>query len=368
MNRIVFTGGGTGGHIIPNVAIIQKIKQEFPDLEILYIGSRKGPEAKMIPEMGIVGVSYKAVATGKLRRYFSWQNFVDFFKIPVGVVQSWFALRKFKPAAIFSKGGYVSIPVTYAAHFLKIPIILHESDITPGLANRLAAKKADVICLAYEESVEHFEKHDGRGKREIIVTGNPVRESLFKGNVARGLKFAEFKENDNGGLRTILVMGGSQGAQAVNEAVFKAAGELLANFRILHICGKGKMPENFDFTGKYRARYKAFEYIDKEMADLYAITNLAIARSGANTLVELDALGIPAILVPIGSSASRGEQMLNALSYKKSHSETEIIANDDLNEGKLINAVKKVSEHKRQSVKKVSGVVKIIEVLKRYIS
>lgn len=320
----------------------------------------------MIPEMGIVGVSYKAVATGKLRRYFSFANFVDFFKIPVGIVQSWFALRKFKPTVVFSKGGYVSIPVTYAAHFLKIPIILHESDITPGLANRLAAKKADVICLAYEESVEHFEGK--RGGREVIVTGNPVRESLFEGNIEKGLKFAGFKEENNVDLRTILVMGGSQGAQAVNEAVFEAASKLLADYRILHICGKGKMPENFDFTEKYSTRYKAFEYIDKEMADLYAITDLAIARSGANTLVELDALGIPTVLVPIGSSASRGEQMLNALSYKKSHSETEIIANDDLSDAKLIDAIKKVSEHKRQSIKKVSGVVKIIEVLKRYIS
>ncbi|MBU1445642.1 glycosyltransferase, partial [Patescibacteria group bacterium] len=146
MNRIVFTGGGTGGHIIPNVAIIQKIRKEFPDLEILYIGSKKGPESKMISE---IGVPYKAVATGKLRRYFSFENIIDFFKIPIGVIQSFFTLRKFKPAVVFSKGGFVSIPVIYAAHFLKIPIVLHESDITPGLANRLSAKKANVICLAY---------------------------------------------------------------------------------------------------------------------------------------------------------------------------------------------------------------------------
>jgi len=333
-------------------------------LKILYIGSAKGPEAKMIPGIGLVGVSYKAVATGKLRRYFSFANFVDFFKIPVGVIQSWFALRKFKPTVVFSKGGYVSIPVTYAAHFLKIPIILHESDITPGLANRIAGKKADVICLAYEESKKHFENY---GKREIVVTGNPVRESLFEGNVKKGLKFAEFEGNNNENLSTILVMGGSQGAQAVNETVFEAAGKLLADFQILHICGKGKMPKNFDFTGKWKKRYRAFEYVNKEMADLYAITDLVIARSGANTLVELDALGIPAILIPIGSSASRGEQMLNAKSYKKSHPETGIIANDDLNEKKLVEAIQKIGEHNRQNVKKGNGVKKIIEVLKKYI-
>ena len=340
-------------------------------MEILYLGSGKGPEAKMIPEMGITGVSYKAVATGKLRRYFSWQNFVDFFKIPVGIVQSWFALRKFKPAVVFSKGGYVSIPVTYAAHFLKIPIVLHESDITPGLANRLAAKKADVICLAYEESKKHFEgnKRDGRNGQKIVVTGNPVRESLFEGSKEKGLKFAGFTGSGLVGkdLRTILVMGGSQGAQAVNEVVFTTAERLLENYRILHICGKGKMPTDFDFVGKWKDRYRAFEYVNKEIADLYAITDLVIARSGANTLVELDALGIPAILVPIGSSASRGEQMLNAKSYKKSHLETEIIANDDLSAGNLIEAIEKIRVHKRKNVKKVNGVIRIIEVLKRYI-
>lgn len=360
MQRIVFTGGGTGGHIIPNVAILRKLKKELPDAKILYIGSKKGPEATMIPDLGF---AYKSVPTGKLRRYFSFWNFVDFFKIPFGIIAAYFILRKFKPAVVFSKGGYVSLPVIYAAHWLKIPIVLHESDASPGLANRLSAKKANLLCLAYEESAKHFPS----GLKKV-VTGNPVRESILKGETERGYSTLGFSDV----VPTILVMGGSQGAQKVNEAVFNIVADLVQHYQVIHICGKGKLPSDLKLDEKLRDRYKTFEYVDKELADYYAITDLVVSRSGANSIAEIEALEIPAILVPIGSAASRGEQMLNAIAYKKFCTGTKIIPNDEFTATRLKEAIAKMLPYeefvkgKHHVEKECEGTNKVLDVLKRY--
>jgi UDP-N-acetylglucosamine--N-acetylmuramyl-(pentapeptide) pyrophosphoryl-undecaprenol N-acetylglucosamine transferase len=362
MRRIVFTGGGTGGHIIPNVAILQKLKNEAPDVEILYIGSKKGPEATMIPSLGF---KYKSVPTGKLRRYFSFWNFVDFFKVPFGVLSAYFILRKFKPAVVFSKGGYVSLPVIYAAHWLKIPIVLHESDASPGLANRLSAKKASLLCLAYEESEKHFPRNVKK-----VVTGNPVRENILKGDPESGYSILGFNEV----VPTILIMGGSQGAKHVNDAVFESIFELVKHYQVIHICGKGKLPKGISLPQQHRDRYKTFEYVDKELPDYYAISDLIISRSGANSIAEIEALGIPTILVPIGSAASRGEQMLNAIAYKKIRTSTEIIPNDDFDKKKLLESIEKLLSYEgfvkgKFHVEKESvATKKVVEVLKEYIS
>jgi UDP-N-acetylglucosamine--N-acetylmuramyl-(pentapeptide) pyrophosphoryl-undecaprenol N-acetylglucosamine transferase len=348
MTRIVFTGGGTAGHITPNIALIQKIKEKHPDYQILYIGSKKGPEATMIPE---IDVDFKGIYTGKLRRYFSWQNFIDFFRIPIGVIQSFFILRKFKPKVVFSKGGYVSIPVTYAASWLKIPIILHESDVLPGLANSMAAKKASVVCMAFDECKVNFPKDVKK-----VLTGNPIREYLLKGSPEKAYKMTDFSKDKP----VILVMGGSQGAKNINEALINALPKI--DSQVIHITGKGKkIRDNSE-------NYKSFEYLNKELADIYSITDLVVCRSGANSLAEIEAIGIPAILIPIGRSASRGEQTLNAIAYKKVHPDTIIINDEDLTPGKLGNAVSELANKNTKKHYENYALNRVIEVIENYVT
>lgn len=282
----------------------------------------------MIPKLGYV---FKSIPTGKLRRYFSFKNFVDFFRIPFGILKARSILKKFKPNVVFSKGGYVSLPVVYAAHQLKIPIILHESDIIPGLANKLCSKKVDVICLAYEKTKDHFPQ-----VKKIVITGNPVREEVFKGDPQAGYKFTGLNKD----LPIILIMGGSQGSEFINQRVSLAVNKLVRHYQIIQICGKGKC-ENIavPLTNVYLKRYITFEYLNEELADIFSITDLVISRAGANSLAEIEANNLPAILIPISRAASRGEQTLNAKAYEEKHPRTQIIPNDDLTYNSLIDAI-----------------------------
>lgn len=311
-----------------------------------------------------MNIAYKSIATGKFRRYFSWKNFVDIFKIPFGVIQAFSILRAFKPHVVFSKGGYVSIPVMFAAKFLKIPTILHESDITPGLANRVCAKKASVLCLSHYESQRHFTNHKNK-----VVTGNPVRESILQGDKEKAYKLTGFSKD----IPTILIMGGSQGAKHINEEISLAANEIAAHYQIIHITGKGKLPEALPISEKYHLRYKAYEYIDEQLPHFYQITDLIIARSGANTLAEADALQIPAILIPIGSNASRGEQLLNAFAYQESHDGTVVIEDELLTYKGLIHAINKIlpwenyAQVDKEIKKESQGVKNILQVLDGYL-
>jgi len=315
----------------------------------------------MIPK---INVAYKGIATGKMRRYFSFKNFTDLFRVPVGIAQAFSALRAFKPQVVFSKGGYVSIPVMFAARLLKIPTIMHESDITPGLANKVSAKKASVLCLAHHESQRYFMKHKNK-----IVTGNPVRESIFQGKSEHAYKLTGFSKD----IPIILVMGGSQGAKHINEDISLAANELAHHYQIIHITGYGKLQPALPLPEEYHSRYKAYEYIDEQLPDFYRITDLVIARSGANTLAEIEALKIPAILIPIGSSASRGEQLLNAFAYQEKHEGTIVIEDELLTYKNLIRAIGKIlpwDKYKRvekEIPNESQGVKNIIEVLDRYL-
>ena len=347
MTRIVFTGGGTAGHITPNIALIQKLKEKHPDIEILYIGSSRGPEKKMIPE---IGVKFKGVQTGKLRRYLSFKNMIDFFRLPIGFLQSFFTLLGFKPAVVFSKGGYVGIPVVLAAKALRIPIVLHESDVLPGLANKMASDLADVICMSYVETKDLITR-----KVKKVVTGNPVREFITKGDRDRGFEFTKLSKDKP----VVLVMGGSQGAQHINEALIKALPQINAN--IIHITGKGKkITDDTD-------QYKSFEYVNKELPDLYAISNIIVSRSGANSLAEIDALGIPAILIPIAKAASRGEQTINAEAHKKLNPETIIIKDEELTSENLQQNITKLLQTPKKEKHQNNAAEKIIEVLEEYV-
>ena len=283
---------------MPNIAIIDEINRSYSGIDLLYIGSRGGMEESLIKEKGW---RYKGVYCGKLRRYFSLKNLVDLFKTPIGVIQAFFAIRKFKPDTIFCKGGFVSFPVSVAGFFLKKRVILHESDVIPGLANRLASKYASLILVSYEESKKYF-----IGK-PCVVTGNPVRKDLLNGKKENGYKLTGLDNKKP----IILVTGGSQGSTFLNRLVLNNIDKLLKKYQVIHLCGKGN-GDATDISG-----YKQFEFVKDELKDIYAITDLVISRAGANALAEIKEIGKPAILFPLGTSASRGDQIVNAEAFQK---------------------------------------------------
>ncbi|MBP5491140.1 MAG: undecaprenyldiphospho-muramoylpentapeptide beta-N-acetylglucosaminyltransferase [Lachnospiraceae bacterium] len=296
MKTIVLTGGGTAGHVTPNIALIDRLKEE--GFEISYIGSKTGIEKELIEN---IGIPYYAISSGKLRRYFSMKNFTDPFRVLKGCSEAKKLMKQLKPDVVFSKGGFVSVPVVRAAGKAKIPTVIHESDMTPGLANRLAIRYATKVCCNFTETLEHVK---GKG----LHTGTPIRKELFSGTKEAGLAYAGF----DGNKPVILVVGGSTGAVRVNEAVRAALPKLLPEFDILHLCGKGKMDTSVSGKG-----YEQREYCDKEMKDVLAMADIVISRAGANAICELLALHKPNLLIPLSAEASRGDQLLNAASFEK---------------------------------------------------
>ncbi len=293
---IILTGGGSAGHVTPNIALLPTLREQ--GFKIHYIGTKDGIEAKLIGEEK--GVEFHAIASGKLRRYFSLKNFTDPFKVIKGVAQSKRIIRSLKPDVVFSKGGFVSVPVVIAAKG-KCPVICHESDYTPGLANRIAARYATKVCVTFEDTLKY-------SKGSAVHTGTPIRRELYGGSRAKGLEFMGF----SGSKPVIMVMGGSLGALALNEAVRAALPKLTAHFDIVHLCGKGKVDERIKRPG-----YVQYEYIAKGLPDLLAATSIVVSRAGANAVFEFLALGIPALLVPLPLEASRGDQLLNAEYVRK---------------------------------------------------
>lgn len=293
---IILTGGGSAGHVTPNIALLPMLREQ--GFKIHYIGTKDGIEAKLIGEEK--GVEFHAIASGKLRRYFSLKNFTDPFKVIKGVVQSKRIIRSLKPDVVFSKGGFVSVPVVIAAKG-KCPVICHESDYTPGLANRIAAHYATKVCVTFEDTLKY-------SKGNAVHTGTPIRRELYGGSREKGLEFMGF----SGSKPVIMVMGGSLGALALNEAVRAALPKLTAHFDIVHLCGRGKVDERIKHPG-----YVQYEYIAQGLPDLLAATSIVVSRAGANAVFEFLALGIPALLVPLPLEASRGDQLLNAEYVRK---------------------------------------------------
>ncbi len=288
------TGGGTGGHIIPHAPIVAELKSLSSEkLEFLYIGSSSGLEETFCREHGI---KFKAVATGKLRRYFSIQNFLDWFKLPVGIFQSLKIIKKFNPDVIFSKGGYVAVPPVIAGAFLKKKIVIHESDYTPGLATRLTARFARGICVPTRKTGELL-------KKKVHTTGNPVRKEILEGNRSLAEKFLKTKVSSP----VILVMGGSTGALKLNELIWSSLPLLTKHFTVIHATGKGKTYKKIKDK-----KYFQFEYLKDELKDIYSIADLIICRSGAGAVSEVNALGLPAVYVPLSGKSSRGDQWENA--------------------------------------------------------
>ncbi|MCR5223202.1 MAG: undecaprenyldiphospho-muramoylpentapeptide beta-N-acetylglucosaminyltransferase [Lachnospiraceae bacterium] len=298
MKRIVLTGGGTAGHVTPNIALLPALKDA--GYEIFYIGSYNGMEKSLIADYGI---PYYGISSGKLRRYFDVKNFTDPFRVIKGFFEAKKLMKELHPDVVFSKGGFVSVPVVIAAKRNKIPVIIHESDMTPGLANKLSFSSAKKICCNFPETV-------GKLPREkAVLTGSPIRKELREGDAGKGRSFCKIAS----GKPVILIMGGSLGAANVNKAVRKILPTLLKDFYVVHLCGKGKLDESLKNT----PGYVQFEYIKDELKDLFAMSDLVISRAGANAICELLYLHKPNLLIPLSVNASRGDQVLNARSFEK---------------------------------------------------
>lgn len=330
MKRIVLTGGGTAGHVTPNIALIPELKAAGYDIQ--YIGSYDGMEKKLIEDMGI---SYHGISSGKLRRYFSMKNFSDPFRVLKGMSEAKKLMKELKPDVVFSKGGFVTVPVVFAAHSRHIPVIIHESDMTPGLANKLALPKASRVCCNFPETKALFPE----GK--AIVTGTPIRKELFSGDSAFALTFCGFTDMKP----VMLIIGGSTGSVAINNSIRENLDAILENFNVIHLCGKGNLDESL----KSKKGYVQYEYIKKELASLLALSDIVVSRAGANAICELLALRKPNILIPLSAAASRGDQILNAESFKKS-GYSYVIEEENLNKETLLKGISYVYEHKNEYI------------------
>lgn len=294
--KIVLTGGGTAGHVIPHIALLPEFEKR--KYSVHYIGT-SGIEKDLIAPLNI---PFYEISAGKLRRYFSIKNFIDIFKVATGFFQSLFFLVKIRPSVIFSKGGFVSVPVCIAGALLGIPVIVHESDLTPGLANKIVGRFSKKTLYTFPETIKYLEPNSS------VYVGSPVRRDIFMGNRSKGFHVSGFKESDP--RPVVLIMGGSLGAKSLNEIVLKDLEGILNKYRVVHLTGKGKLTESS------RDGYASFEYLGSELKDVFAITSLVVARSGANSIFEFLALRKPMILVPL-EAGSRGDQIVNAQSFQK---------------------------------------------------
>lgn len=335
MKTIVMTGGGTAGHVTPNLALVPYLKQA--GYEIFYIGSYNGIEKKMVENAGI---TYYGISSGKLRRYHDWKNFTDPFRVIKGFAEANQLLKHLKPDVVFSKGGFVSVPVVMAAGRQHIPAIIHESDMTPGLANKLAIPFATKVCCNFPETLEYLPE----GK--AVHTGSPIRQELFSGNKEAGLSFCGFTSEKP----VLLIMGGSIGSRFINNAVWDSLDTLLEKFQIVHLVGKGNI--NKDLVGKNG--YQQYEFISEQLNDIFAMTDMMISRAGANSISEILTLKIPNILIPLSAKASRGDQILNAESYEKQGFST-VLQEEDLTSVILIKSVDDVYNRRDEIINRMEA-------------
>ena len=330
MKRIILTGGGTAGHVTPNIALLPRLRELQYDIH--YIGSYNGMEKQLVEQQGN---PYHGISSGKLRRYFSLQNFTDPFRVLKGFSEANRLIKQLKPDVIFSKGGFVSVPVVIAGKKNHVPVIIHESDMTPGLANKLSIPSAAKVCCNFPETLSSLPQD------KAVLTGSPIRQELFTGDKEKARAFCGFKEVKP----VILIVGGSLGAVAVNNAVRKILPELLKDFQVVHLCGKGKLDEKL--TGL--DGYVQFEYIQDELKDLFALADVVISRAGANAICELLALRKPNLLIPLSANASRGDQILNARSFER-QGFSMVMEEEELTDEKLLAAVHKLYDSREDFI------------------
>jgi UDP-N-acetylglucosamine--N-acetylmuramyl-(pentapeptide) pyrophosphoryl-undecaprenol N-acetylglucosamine transferase len=334
MTRILFTGGGSAGHVTPNIGLIERCQQE--GWKVYYVGSWQGIERTIVQQSG---VPFYSIASGKLRRYFSWQNFTDPFRILLGIIQSLLICRRLKPRVIFSKGGFVSVPVVIAGWINRIPVISHESDITPGLANRLCAPFSTRVCVAFPQTLKYLDK------TKVVYTGTPVRQAILRGQAREGRRLLDL----NNQLPVILIFGGSLGAAKINAVVRDSIAELTADFQVIHVCGSG----NIDETLLDRDGYHQSEYFDKEFGHVLACADLVISRAGANSIYELLVARKPHILIPLSARASRGDQIINAGVFAKL-GYSRVIDEDALDSQTLVAAVRSTLQEREAITQKLT--------------
>lgn len=351
MKRIILTGGGTAGHVTPNIALLPKLKELNYDIH--YIGSCNGIEKKLIEDTGI---PFYGISSGKLRRYFDPKNFTDPFRVIKGYAQARNLLKKLKPDVVFSKGGFVAVPVVLAAKSRKIPVIIHESDMTPGLANKLSFSSASKVCCTFPETMK-FIPGD-----KAVLTGSPIRRELLEGNRLEALKMCGFTANKP----VILVIGGSQGSMVVNDAVRGILPELLKTYQVIHICGKGKL----DTSKTGLEGYIQFEFVKKELANLFALADICISRAGANAICELLALKKPNLLIPLSANASRGDQILNAESFEN-QGFSEVLSEEELAPTIILPVIDKLYQNRASYIsameksKQGDAISKIVALLEK---
>jgi UDP-N-acetylglucosamine--N-acetylmuramyl-(pentapeptide) pyrophosphoryl-undecaprenol N-acetylglucosamine transferase len=351
MKVIVLTGGGTSGHVTPNLALIPELKNM--GFTIHYIGSKNGIEKQLIEKEAI---PYHTINTGKFRRYFDMKNFSDIFRVFDGFRQAFSVLGKLKADILFSKGGFVSCPVVWAAWMRKIPVVIHESDITPGLTNKLSMPFAKKVCFTFPESEQHISEDKG------VLTGMPIRKSLLSGNMNEGRRICGFTQKKP----VIVIIGGSLGSEKINFIARKTLDVLLKDFNICHICGKGNIKREYEGINGYRQ----FEYIDEEQPHIFAMADLFISRAGATILFEILALKKPNLLIPLSRAASRGDQILNAQSFANQGLSL-VLPEEKLNEELLVSSVLEVyrNRNKYTEVMKLSnagdGVNTILKVIEK---
>lgn len=330
MKKIILTGGGTAGHVTPNLALIPSL-QEL-GYEILYIGSYQGIEKKLIENAGI---PYHGISSGKLRRYFDLKNFSDPFRVLKGYGEALKLLKEYKPDVVFSKGGFVAVPVVLAAKHYKIPTIIHESDMTPGLANKICIPSAQKVCCNFPETLKYLPQE------KAVLTGSPIRKELLEGDRLSGLQYAHLSAN----RPVILVIGGSLGSVTVNNAVRKILPRLLSQYQVVHICGKGNLDEGLIGT----AGYVQYEYVDAPLKHLFAAADVIVSRAGANSICEILALRKPNVLIPLSAAASRGDQILNARSFEKQGFST-VLEEESLTEDSLYQAITATDQNRSQFI------------------
>ena len=348
--KIMMTGGGSAGHVTPNLALVPKLKSL--GYEVKYIGSKNGIEKEIIEKEGI---PYFGISSGKLRRYFDVKNFTDPFKVVKGVKDAYSIIKKEKPDVVFSKGGFVTVPVVMAAYFNKIPVVCHESDMTPGLANKLSTPFASKLCVTFPESLDKIKV--GKG----ILTGTPIREELYFGDKIKGLQFCKLSPEKP----VIFIMGGSLGSKFINDLVRESLDELLKEFNIVHICGKDHLDESLkDIKG-----YVQFEYIREELPNVMKASDIVLSRAGANSIYEFLAIKKPNLLIPLSKKSSRGDQILNAKSFEK-RGYSMVLEEEELNKDLLIEKIRELYRNRNTYIKAMenssikNGVEKIVEVIK----
>jgi UDP-N-acetylglucosamine--N-acetylmuramyl-(pentapeptide) pyrophosphoryl-undecaprenol N-acetylglucosamine transferase len=349
MKKIILTGGGTAGHVTPHLALLPALQSA--GFEVYYIGSHTGIERGLIKKAGL---TYYPVASGKLRRYLDVRNFTDLFRVVKGLGDSLRILQRVKPDLVFSKGGFVSVPVLMAARILKIPCVIHESDLTPGLANRLAAPFAKKICVCFPETLAHVAKNKG------ILTGMPIRPELLNGSRSRGLAKCAFHQSDN--TPVLLVTGGSQGAAVINACLREALSEICTRFRVIHLCGKGNL------SNKPHPGCAEFEYVQDGLADLYAAADVVLSRAGASTIFELLAMKKPHLLIPLSKEVSRGDQILNAESFV-GQGFSAVLPEEEMNPARLLTEIEGLYKSRYKYIAamnaqdNINGVERVMEVL-----